>query len=70
MFSKLLIVTSMASAMVAAPVHAAPAGTLKIVQLDMEGGGGTLYVTPEGVRGRLGVGGHGLSGRRHVGHRP
>lgn len=24
-------------------------GTLKIVSLDMEGGGGTLFVTPEGT---------------------
>ena len=66
MFSKLLIVTTMASAMVAAPVHAAPAGTLKIVQLDMEGGGGTLYVTPEGVSVLVDMG---SPGRRHVDHR-
>ncbi|HVY34903.1 MAG TPA: MBL fold metallo-hydrolase [Caulobacteraceae bacterium] len=35
-------------ALAAAPVHAA-VKTLKIVQLDLEGSGGTLYVTPEGV---------------------
>ena len=48
MFRKLLMSIAAASAITAAPVHAADKA-LKIVQLDMEGGGGTLYVTPEGV---------------------
>ena len=49
MFRNWLISAVAAFVMAAAPAHAAPAKTLKIVQLDMEGGGGTLYVTPEGV---------------------
>ena len=49
MIRKLLISTLLASALAAG--HAAAAGpeTLKILELDMEGGGGTLFVSPEGV---------------------
>ena len=43
---KLLTVALLSSAL-AAPALAAE-GTLKIVSVDMEGGGGTLFVTPEG----------------------
>jgi beta-lactamase superfamily II metal-dependent hydrolase len=48
MFRKLLMTTVIASALLAGPALAA-GKTLKIVEPDMEGGGGTLYVTPEGV---------------------
>ena len=48
MIRKLLITTVLASALLAGPALAA-GNTLKIVEPDMEGGGGTLYVTPEGV---------------------
>ncbi|HEU0095368.1 MAG TPA: MBL fold metallo-hydrolase [Rhizomicrobium sp.] len=51
MFRRQLAAALMASAL-AVPAMAAPAatpdGTLKIVPIDMEGGGGTLFVTPEG----------------------
>ena len=46
MIRKTLLAALMASAL-AAPAIAAD-GTLKIVSIDMEGGGGTLFVTPEG----------------------
>jgi competence protein ComEC len=46
MFRKTLLAALMASALVA-PALAAD-GTLKIVSIDVEGGGGTLFVTPEG----------------------
>jgi beta-lactamase superfamily II metal-dependent hydrolase len=42
-----LIVSLLASFAFAVPAHAA-SGTLKMVSIDMEGGGGTLFVTPEG----------------------
>jgi beta-lactamase superfamily II metal-dependent hydrolase len=48
MIRRLLISTLLATALAAG--HAAAAEkTLKVVELDMEGGGGTLYVTPEGI---------------------
>lgn len=48
MIRKLLISTVLASALMAGSGHAA-GKSLTIIEPDMEGGGGTLYVTPEGV---------------------
>jgi beta-lactamase superfamily II metal-dependent hydrolase len=46
MIRKTLLATVMASALIT-PAFAAE-GTLKVVSVDVEGGGGTLFVTPEG----------------------
>src|ERR1700712_1214160 len=46
MLRKTLAAALLASAL-SIPAHAAD-GTLKIVSIDVEGGGGTLFVTPEG----------------------
>jgi glyoxylase-like metal-dependent hydrolase (beta-lactamase superfamily II) len=46
MIRKTLLAALMASALVAPAIAAE--GTLKIVSIDVEGGGGTLFVTPEG----------------------
>lgn len=48
MVRALLNATVLAAALLTGSAQASD-HTLKIVQLDMEGGGGTLYVTPEGV---------------------
>ncbi|HVZ28654.1 MAG TPA: MBL fold metallo-hydrolase [Rhizomicrobium sp.] len=47
MIRNFLAAALLASFPIAVPAHAA-SGTLKMVSLDMEGGGGTLFVTPEG----------------------
>jgi len=51
MIRKVLTAVLLSSALTA-PALAAPAaaqnGTLKVISIDMEGGGGTLFVTPEG----------------------
>ena len=47
MIRNVLIAALLASVPLAAPASAA-GGTLKMVSVDMEGGGGTLFVTPEG----------------------
>jgi beta-lactamase superfamily II metal-dependent hydrolase len=46
MIRKTLLATLMASALIAPAIAAE--GTLKVVSVDVEGGGGTLFVTPEG----------------------
>jgi beta-lactamase superfamily II metal-dependent hydrolase len=55
MIRKLLVSTILASAMLAGSSYAADK-TLTIVEPDMDGGGGTLYVTPEGVSVLVDVG--------------
>ena len=47
MIRRLFITTALASAMLAGSPQAADK-TLKMIPLDMDGGGGTLFVTPEG----------------------
>ena len=47
MIRQLLFCASLACALIAGPVRASEA-TLRMVSIDMEGGGGTLFVTPEG----------------------
>jgi beta-lactamase superfamily II metal-dependent hydrolase len=47
MIRKILVPALLAATALAAPVRAAEP-LLRVVALDMEGGGGTLYVTPEG----------------------
>jgi beta-lactamase superfamily II metal-dependent hydrolase len=48
MIRELLVSTLLASAALAGPVNAADK-TLTVIEADMDGGGGTLYLTPEGV---------------------
>jgi beta-lactamase superfamily II metal-dependent hydrolase len=55
MSRKPLVALALAGALLGAQAHAAD-NTLKIVEPDMEGGGGTLFVTPEGVSVLVDVG--------------
>ena len=47
MIRNFFIASMLASFLIAVPAYGA-SGTLKMVSIDMEGGGGTLFVTPEG----------------------